>query len=568
VAKTIIFLCRCFGEIGAAIDLDHLGERVKEDGAVVATSIVDSLCLPEDIKNVASLIRESGAEKVVIGGCSPFGRADFVISGLTREGIERENIGIVDLREACSWIHRDDPQGAVTKAWNLLAMETGALEHRKRSEDAVIKVRPEVMIIGAGPAGLAAARSLIRLGIRVHLIERGGSPGGMLNLISHVYPSGESAGEKIAPYVEEIEKNTLAVFYPKAKITSFKGFAGDFKVTLNANEKEHYIRVGAVIIASGARTLLPYGLYRYGNLKNVITQMELERQFIKGTVNTRSAVFIQCAGARNHDRPYCATICCPSSLKNAMRVMEELPGAKVFVLHRDIMTPGSVMESYYRKTLSQGVQFIRFEESTPPVVLGEDQVRGVEVYDAINGVTRKIDADLVVLSTPLVPNEENRKLADMLNLQLDRYGFFSEIYPLHPLETRIDGVFICGSARWPVSSDQAIVQGEGAAIKAASLLAGKEISALSLSRVPGVKTGHATVSKDSCTGCGNCVSVCTFEACRLQKIDGNYISRVNKMRCKACGNCVAVCPNGTMQLPEINYRATGEMIRRAFGDMQ
>jgi heterodisulfide reductase subunit A-like polyferredoxin len=112
------------------------------------------------------------------------------------------------------------------------------------------------------------------------------------------------------------------------------------------------------------------------------------------------------------------------------------------------------------------------------------------------------------------------------------------------------------------------VQGEGAAIKAASLLAGKELSALSLARVPGGKTGHATVNKDSCTGCGNCVSVCTFDACRLQKIDGKCISRVNKMRCKACGNCVAVCPNGTMQLPEINYRATGEMIRRAFGDTQ
>jgi len=68
----------------------------------------------------------------------------------------------------------------------------------------------------------------------------------------------------------------------------------------------------------------------------------------------------------------------------------------------------------------------------------------------------------------------------------------------------MDGVFICGSARWPVSSDNAIVQGEGAAAKAASLLGRETISALSLSRVPGEKFGHASVHAEACTGCGNC----------------------------------------------------------------
>ena len=70
------------------------------------------------------------------------------------------------------------------------------------------------------------------------------------------------------------------------------------------------------------------------------------------------------------ERPYCATMCCPSSLKNAVRIKEENPDALVFILHRDIMMPGSVLEAYYRNALAKGVQFIRFEETNPPEIMG------------------------------------------------------------------------------------------------------------------------------------------------------------------------------------------------------
>lgn len=564
MSKIALLLCRCFGEVDDVIDLEALRRKAGEDDSVVSSTISDSLCLKEDMEKTLSLVRDCGAERVVIGGCSLLARGGTVVDGMVREGIERFRIGLVDLREGCAWIHRDDPHGATLKAWNLIQMEIAAMPYREESEDVTVRVCPEAMVIGAGPAGLAAACALAELGFKVHLLERGSNPGGMLNLISHVYPSDEKSGDKIKKFSEKTEKNPLVSFYPKAKILSVKGFAGDFKVHISSSAGEEKLRVGAVILASGARIWLPYGLYRYGKLKQVITQMELERQFLREPVPVKTAVFIQCVGARNHDRAYCATMCCPSSLKNAARIRDENPDARVFILHRDIMTPGSVLEAYYRKSLAKGVQFVRFDEKNPPEILGEERVEGVEVFDVVNGMKRKLDCDMVVLSTPLVPNDDNTKLAEMLGIEQDRFGFFSEIYPLHPLETRMDGVFICGSARWPVSSDQAILQGEGAAVKAASLLGKDAVSALSLSRVPGEKFGHASVNAETCTGCGNCVATCPFDACRLQKVGGKSVSRVNKVRCKACGSCASVCPNGTIQLPEHDYRAVGAMIKRAF----
>ncbi|MGC9976365.1 MAG: FAD-dependent oxidoreductase [Syntrophales bacterium] len=561
-----IFLCRCFGEVNRVVDLDSLQKKSEGRPYVVSSSICESLCLVDDVEKMAYRIRESGAEKVLIGGCSHLAKGGAIIDGLRKRGIKRSAIGLVDLREACAWIHRDDPVNATEKAWDLIRMEIAALNYRRESDDVTVSVCPEAMIVGAGPAGISAAQTLAQLGFKVHLIERGSNLGGMLNLISRVYPSDEKASEKRKVFVDEVEKNPLIHFYPKSKINSITGFAGNFTVQVSSSAGEQRLRVGALILASGARVWLPHGLYRYGKLKNVITQMELERQFVKGPREAKTAVFIQCVGARNHERAYCATICCPSSLKNAVRIKEENPDAKVFILHRDIMTPGSILEAYYRNALSKGVQFIRFEETKPPEILGTEHVEGVEVFDSINGTKRTLDCDLVVLSTPLIPNDDNMKLAGMLGLRLDRYGFFSEIYPLHPLETTMDGVFICGSARWPVSSDNAIVQGEGAAAKAAALLGKETVSALSLSRIPGEKFGHASVDAEKCTGCGNCAAVCPFDACRLQKMGGKWVSRINKLRCKACGNCVSACPNGTVQLPEQDYRAVAAMIREAFGE--
>jgi len=322
------------------------------------------------------------------------------------------------------------------------------------------------------------------------------------------------------------------------------------------------------VLATGARILFPQKMYGYGKIKNVITQMEMERRFATGAVNGKTAVFIQCVGARSAERPYCSTICCPLSLKNAMRVIDETPGATAYVLHRDIMTPGSVLEAYYRKALQKGVQFIRFDADRPPEVRGQEQVSGVEVFDTISGVNRVIESDLLVLSTPFIPDPESAALANLFDIPVDKYGFYAEVYPIHPLETRNDGIFICGTARWPVSSGQAIAQGEAAAMKAASFLGKSTVSALTMSRVPGGKLGHAAADAAACTGCGNCVAVCPYKACRLQRMGNRSVSRVVKVRCKSCGNCVSVCPNGAMQMPEQNYRVTGEMIRRAFREVR
>ena len=171
-----------------------------------------------------------------------------------------------------------------------------------------------------------------------------------------------------------------------------------------------------------------------------------------------------------------------------------------------------------------------------------------------------LEADLVVLSTPLAPHEDNRRLAEMLGVSVDQHGFFSGNDPMHPLETNKDGVFICGSSRWPVSAHQAIAQGEAAAVKAASILRKCRIEASSLGVLPESLSLKAEVNPTICSGCGSCVSACPFEACYVQEGNGAIVAAVDELKCKGCGSCVSVCPNGAIQIQEESSSSIFEML--------
>ena len=120
------------------------------------------------------------------------------------------------------------------------------------------------------------------------------------------------------------------------------------------------------------------------------------------------------------------------------------------------------------------------------------------------------------------------------------HGFFLEAHmKLRPVEFATEGVYIAGTARFPGSLREAVTQGTAAAAKAAAPM------------YAGVVTLEATVAKTDtriCSGCGNCVTVCPFDAVEIeQDRAGRNVSAVNAVLCKGCGACAAACPNGAIQ---------------------
>ena len=148
-----------------------------------------------------------------------------------------------------------------------------------------------------------------------------------------------------------------------------------------------------------------------------------------------------------------------------------------------------------------------------------------------------MEPGLLVLSTPVVPRDE-RRLADLLSVDLDEDGFFQEAEPkFRPVDFLRDGMFICGLAHSPRSLSEAIVQAQAAGQRASTILS-----------KGGLRSGRTVseVKERWCAGCGMCVSVCPYGA-RIMD-EKKSVAVVIEALCQGCGACVVTCPSGAAVL--------------------
>jgi heterodisulfide reductase subunit A len=191
-------------------------------------------------------------------------------------------------------------------------------------------------------------------------------------------------------------------------------------------------------------------------------------------------------------------------------------------------------EDMFRRSKEMGVRYVTYDPDRPPTV----SQGFVNVYHLRMGKEINIPADLTVLSTPLIAQEDAGDISTMLKVPINENGFFLEGHvKLKPLDFATDGVYLCGNARFPSTVREAVAQGLGAAARAAGVLS-KE--ALYTSGIV------ADINAETCCGCLGCVQVCPYGA--INYFEDRKICQVNKVLCKGCGGCAATCPSGSARL--------------------
>jgi heterodisulfide reductase subunit A len=287
-----------------------------------------------------------------------------------------------------------------------------------------------------------------------------------------------------------------------------------------------------------------------------MTHLELDSAIKKGALpDTNTAVFIQCVGSREPERPYCSKVCCTHTVKSALKLKDMNPDANVYVLYRDIRTYGQ-REELYKEARQRGVLFIRYNLEEKPRVEKKDEGISVVVKDHILQRNMEINPDLVVLASGIVPHD-NEPLAQMFKLSLNEDGFFMEAHAkLRPVEFATDGVFMAGMAHYPKPIEECIAQAKAAASRASVVLSKESLT------VEGV-VSH--VDEHYCVGCGMCGEVCPYSAIGLVELeDGEKVSRVQEALCKGCGACSVACPTGAASLFHYDDQEVLTMVKTAF----
>ena len=536
-----VFICDCGSNIAGVVDCPNLTEYAATLPYVTVAEETTYACSQDAQDKMVEIIREKGLNRVVVAACTPKTHEPLFQETLKNSGLNKYLFEMTNIRNQNSWVHKNNPELATDKAKDLVRMAVAKAALAQPLKEEKINVTPSVMVVGGGLAGMTAARSLASQGYEAHIIEKQDRLGGeALKLWKTA--QGEDVKKELDALISDIASSDNIIVHTNTTLEGVDGFVGNFTSQLKTDGKTTALEHGVAVLATGATALEP-DEYSFGKDDRIIRTLDLDRMFKENdpkldTVN--SAVFIQCVGSREPQRPYCSRVCCTHSVDNAIALKDKNPEMDVFILYRDIRTYGE-RELLYKEAREKGVIFIRFDvDNKPEVVVEEDQLK-ITVIDHVLNLPVTISADLLTLAAALVPRRDER-LANFFKVPLNDEGFFVEKHAkLGPAEFATDGVFIAGSAHYPKPVNEAITQGRAAASRALTLLAKKD-SLFTSGTV-------ASVDVQKCSTCGVCISICPYNA-PSYLAEGRFAGKadVNAVLCKGCGLCVASCRSGAIHL--------------------
>ncbi len=527
-----VFVCHCGINIGGYVDVPDVVEYSENLNDVVYAEPNLYTCSSDGLQKIQEAIKKHDLNRVVVASCTPRTHEPLFQSACEEAGLNKYLFEMANIRDQCSWVHMHEPEKATEKAKDLVRMAVAKARLLTPEEEPEIEIRPVGLIIGGGVSGMTAALSLEDQGFNVHLVEKTDKLGGILNDLDSLFPSNMKANDVINPLIDRIADSKNINVYLKSEIENIKGFIGNFDVDIRGRGQSIPINVGTIILATGAEYLEPVGLYRYDEIEQVVTQKELEDKIRKKQLDdVKKIVMIQCVGARNEERPYCSRICCSEAMKNAKLLVDEDPDRDIYILYRDLQTYGLEYTEMEWNAKQSGVKLLKYEKDRLPVVENCLNGQKVSLFSPLLGTELTIESDMVVLSVPLIPNPDNKKLSQLLKVPINSDGFFMEAHvKLRPVDFATDGVYVCGTAHSPKEVAESISQAKGAASRAGIPMAKRTLKTAAYSSV---------VDETKCSGCGTCIEVCPYNAISKNE---KGLAEVTAAVCKGCGVCGASCP--------------------------
>jgi heterodisulfide reductase subunit A len=339
--------------------------------------------------------------------------------------------------------------------------------------------------------------------------------------------------------------DTVCVHYTVGGCRTCEAFCEPSAIEYDQKAEIIDLDVGAIAVATGFDLFDPQEKPEYGyDGHRVITGLEFERLVnasgpTGGKIKVdgkepRNVVFIQCVGSRDKNgHEYCSRVCCMYTAKQAHLVKEKIPGAELTVYYTDVRAFGKGFEEFYNRVQREGVNYRRRELDD-----------SIEVVPNGHAVTVKaeghpdITADMVVLATGIIPREDSKELARVLNINQSADGFLLEAHPkLRPVDTFTDGIFLAGCCQSPKDIPDTVAQASAAAVRASTPLAQGIVEVEAIS---------AVVDEELCAGCRVCEGLCGYSALTFDT--EKKVMRVNDVMCKGCGVCSSACPSGAMSM--------------------
>jgi heterodisulfide reductase subunit A len=494
--KVKIFLCQgC--ELGQKLDLKKLKQNLNTSEQVESIEILTTLC------DGAAREHLNGIEGTLL-----FGACDERTHGVIfRELAGGNPYQLVNLRERCAWVH-DDQTEATAKAQRLLSMGLAELSTRPHDQaEWELDLLHRVLVIGAGPAGLACARALAEQGCDVTLIEKTNRLGGTLRRTRTVWPSGEDSEAILHRLYGNLQDELHVAVYQETELVELTESLHGYRVKLSNDVEEE---VGAIVVATGMREVS-------GNL------FEFEYRW-RDRGKFRGPLAFE---VKEDVHPFLLE----TALWDAVMLRYEKPEERIV-----FFMPESVVLSEWFKEGAEKHNIEIIRGSIPGGVTGVTSLRPERKLRVIvkmprrgTGVTGWQGA---VVKLGQLKGSLPEDLAQLLRIPMDRDGYLAQRrFRIRPADVVHPGIFVVGGAHAPMPMEETINHAFVVAARIKAMFDAKP------KRLPA-----AQIDEDACIGCGYCAAVCPYGAPVLERTDTGSKARMSPRFCTLCGLCIAGCP--------------------------
>ena len=563
--KLGVYICGGCG-ISESVDTAQLA---KEAGRLLKGAVCrvhPCLCGEEGVGAIRQDLAAGAVTLPVIAACSPRMKTDALALA---NGVVVER---VNLREQVIWSHKPKDEDTQMLAEDYLRMGIVKAQKTEPLEPLAEAISRKLLVVGGGVTGITVALEAAEAGYEVVLVEKeprlGGFVAGLKKWFPTAPPYTELAHDGIAAKIEAATYHPNIQVLTSAKIDRIEGQPGMFDVVVSNGSGGCAVRVGAIVMATGWK---PYDATRLGHLgyglsPDVVTNVELEKMAAQGPIArpsdgrpVGSVLFVQCAGSRDKAHlPYCSSVCCMATLKHATYVREQNPEAQVYIIYKDMRTPGQY-ERVYRQVQDDPMNFFTKGEVSS-VKNWPDGRLAVTVDHTLLGDSITVCVDLVVLATGMVPNGADQILnlayRQGPELPVLQNGFPDSHFICFPYETRRTGIYAAGAVRAPMDETHAREDAMGAALKAIQSV---ELAARGQAVHPrGGDTSYPSFFLQRCTQCKRCTEECPFGA--LDE-DVKGTPKPNLYRCRRCGVCMGACPERIVSFKNYSVDMIASMIK-------
>ncbi len=235
-----VYVCHCGTNISGTVDVEQVARFAATLPGVVTAKTYRYMCSDPGQDLIKQDIEQLQLDRVVVASCSPLMHEPTFRATCEEAGLNRYLFQMANIREHCSWVH-PDRHDATEKAERLVAAAVRRVWHHKAMEERKVPVRPEVLVVGGGIAGIEAALRIAHAGKKVYLVEREPSIGGHMAKFDKTFPTLDCAACILTPKMVNVSRHPNIELLTYSEVEEISGFVGNF--TVRVRRKPRYVDV-------------------------------------------------------------------------------------------------------------------------------------------------------------------------------------------------------------------------------------------------------------------------------------------------------------------------------------